>query len=147
MKRILIVHDGKPLSLDAKSKLQNSLQHTSIANLLYIIPQNLVHYGQVDQLASPICKDEFIQYVYGLGIEECQKALQPLVNELEQVSEANNFEIKLHVRWGNAADAILELAKDVEAEEIFIQQKCFDIDWAIMKDSSLSKIAENLHIL
>ncbi len=149
MKHILIPHDGKSLNISAKDLLKQIMQNIETIHLLYVVPQNLVHYGQVDQLASPICKSEYIEYVHELGIKECREQLQPLIFELTNMASGleHNVEIKLHVRWGDVSKAILELVADTKVQGVYIQQKTFNEDWLKPSNPLNLKLAEILRVL
>ncbi len=151
MKRILIVHDGAPISEEAKLFLAQELREVKAIDLLYVIEQNLVHYGQVDQLATPICKNEFIEYVQNLGVEECKERLEPFVLELKALKASYNYEIefKLHVRWGDICKAIAEIVDYFNNDMLIIPQNAFGINWALPKNSTnlTPKLAEILRVL
>ncbi len=149
MQHILLIHDGAPLHESMQYLLQNILQKPLHIDILYIIPQNLVHYGQVDQLASAAIKDDFVSYIHAQGVEECKEKLEPLVNTLKSMAEMHesSLELSLHVRWGKAREAIEEIATEYGATSIYVQQNTFGLDWSLQKKSLRSSLADVLRVL
>ncbi len=135
MKRILLGHDGANLSQDAMSFLYEKLREASVLDILYVIPQNLIHYGQVDQLATPSSKQDFIDYVQEVGVQECKDKLGDFVKQIETFAQENNLAltVKLHVRWGNAQDVIQEVAISYNDEAVLLPNKVWGIDWLLQK--------------
>ncbi len=144
MMRILLCHDGTKLAQDALNFLHEKLHNVKVLDLLYVIPRNLIHYGQVDQLATPSSKQEFINYVQETGVQECKDKLGSFVKEIESFSQENSLQldIKLHVRWGKALDIIQEVSKSYNDEAILLPAKVWGIDWLVQKN--LRKLQESL---
>ncbi len=136
MKRILLCHDGTKLTPSAMSFLHEKLQEVITLDVLYVIPRNLIHYGQVDQLATPTSKQEFIDYVQELGVQECKEKLHNFVLEIEEFAKAQHLqlEIKLHVRWGKAIEAIEEVSKSYSDEAILLPNNIWEIDELLQKN-------------
>ncbi len=144
MTRILLCHDGTAISENVAHFLHKELKSSSTLDILYLIPQNLIHYGEVDQLATPDSKQEFIQYVQELGINECKEKLEPFVAEIKNfaVKQGLTLNVQLHVRWGNAINAIQEVVKYYNCEAVIIPNKIWGLDWNMQQNLSSSW---NLH--
>lgn len=136
MKHILFAYDGKPEAEEAKVYVLSRLEKGDILDMLHLIPTDLLHYGQVDQLASQASKKSFLHYIQELGVKECSTLLAPFAEEASQ----HGIQARLHVRWGNAEKALLEIASSTPIDEIILSKNIWGIDWH--KDSTSASLAK-----
>ncbi len=136
MNRILLCHDGQELTQSACHILYQELYKSCKLDVLYVIPQNLIHYGQVDQLATPDSKQEFIDYVQQIGIDECKTKLNDFIIQINELITEHNLKlnVQMHVRWGNATEAIKEIITGFNDEIILIPSNVWGIDWKAQKN-------------
>ncbi len=151
MKRILLCHDGANLTPKFTQVLHKELEQAAVLDVLYVIPQNLIHYGQVDQLATPHSKQNFIDYVQQIGIDECKNKLHNFVEQTNIfIKEGNlNLTIQLHVRWGNAINAIKEIIEGYNSTMLLIPCTVWGLNWTSQKNLStaVNIDPQSLHIL
>ncbi len=151
MKRILLCHDGSELTEMGMSFLYKELLNHDIIDILYVIPQNLIHYGQVDQLATPDSKQEFIEYVQSIGIQECKDKLGSFQDSINVFAENQNIQLKtqLHVRWGDAIKIVREFISDYSISTVLIPSRVWGIDWHRKKklDKLIHVELNSLHII
>ncbi len=151
MKRTLLCHDGTKLTDNANNILYKELLGTSTLDILYVIPQNLIHYGQVDQLATPHSKQTFIDYVQKLGVEECKEKLMDFVNTIKSYAAEQNVNLhtQLHVRWGDATAAIKDIVTAYAITNVLIPSNVWGLDWHSQQNlaTKISIPPKSLYIL
>ncbi|CCO07076.1 universal stress protein [Desulforamulus hydrothermalis] len=102
--------------------------------VLHVSETGLTHYGYVDQLASGIAKEQFIEYIYQMA-EEKQQVIYQKIKELSQRAGIN---FMWQVRRGSPA-------KEISSE---LSKGSYDLLILGTKPKSLgntsSKVKENL---
>lgn len=106
--KILIAIQGEegPQFLQKALELIQPAKET--ISILHIKETDLTHYGYVDQLASSISKEQFIDYIHELA-ESQQKKIQ---EQMTEQRDRLNLNFAWKVREGSPAQ---ELCKEVEA--------------------------------
>ncbi|SHE39419.1 universal stress protein [Desulforamulus putei] len=70
--------------------------------VLHVSETGLTHYGYVDQLASAITKEQFIQYIYHMA-DERQK---DIYNKFRELSASAGIQFEWKLRQGNPSKEI-----------------------------------------
>jgi nucleotide-binding universal stress UspA family protein len=125
MKHILFCGDGSAEAGAAEAAALALIDAGDSIVALYVIANDLIHYGEIDQLATPADKEHFIAYIREQGAAECQQHLGAFAQKAEQRGAV----VELRVRWGNAAQAIINTAAATQAQGIVLAARAWGIDW------------------
>ncbi|WP_018084336.1 universal stress protein [Desulfurispora thermophila] len=76
--------------------------------ILHVSETSLTHYGYVDQLASAITKEQFINYIYNMAVEKQQS----IFNKFQELAERSDWQFEWKLREGNPAQ---EIGRELES--------------------------------
>lgn len=72
--------------------------------VLHVSETGLTHYGYVDQLASGITKEQFINYIYAMADEQQKQ----IFNKFKELAETTGSQFAWKVREGNPPKEIIQ---------------------------------------
>lgn len=87
--------------------------------LVYITEYNLIHYGQVDQLAPETSKEEFISHVRENYQKDMKRALAPLIEK----TKAMGIDSEMVLVESDPVKEISQLALSRQADYIVLQRR------------------------
>lgn len=125
MKQILFCSDGSSRAQAAENAVLSLIEQGDSVVALYVIANDLIHYGEIDQLATPADKEHFIAYIQQQGAAECQQHLGAFAAKAAD----RGATVELRVRWGNAAQAIINTAAEIEAQALVLAAQAWGHDW------------------
>ncbi|ABO50384.1 UspA domain protein [Desulforamulus reducens MI-1] len=62
--------------------------------LMHVVETNLAHYGYVDQLASGISKDQFINYIYRMANEKQEEIISHFEKKVREMEIGFQWKVK-----------------------------------------------------
>ncbi|GEM_PF-7029674 len=75
--------------------------------VLLVIDDYFCHYGEVDPLASPQSREDFVTYVLEEGLKEAQKRQAALKRQLSQA----DLSYRIYLKQGSLLKVLLETAR------------------------------------
>lgn len=117
MQHIILATTGNETCKNAEAfALNYCTQHGAALSVIHVINCSLEHYGQVDQLATEIDKDTFVNYVVKLCREEAMIKLETFLTKVEHLQISN----RLFLGSGNPLDCIVQTVESANPEFVVI---------------------------